>query len=106
MEEDNFRLEHFFVSATIAALDGVNWFRLEWAYAHDPSLKSHAFRIFTSHVRIVAKLDTSNLLARKKGVTHRNLGLSVLVYGHFILGLTFKRWHRWGGGKRRNGMAG
>jgi hypothetical protein len=57
-------------------------------------------------VRIVAKLDTSNLLARKKGVTHRNLGLSVLVYGHFILGLTFKRWHRWGGGKRRNGMAG
>ena len=86
MDERDIRFEHFFVSTTIATFDCVKWFGLKWTYAHDPSLKSDFVSIYTSHVRIVPKLDTGNLLARKKGVTHRNLRLSVLVYGHFILG--------------------
>ena len=79
MEENDFRFEHFFVSIAVAALDGVDWFRIEWTDAHDPSFKSYAVRIFTSHVRIMAEIDTANLLACKKCLTHSNLGLSVLV---------------------------
>ena len=63
-----FLFEHLFISAAIATLHGVSWLRLYRPNAHNPAFASDSIRTDKSHMRVVSKLSSEKLLARKKGV--------------------------------------
>ena len=50
-DELDFRFEHFFISAAVAKLNGVNRLRLSWSNAHNPALAADAINIHEGNLR-------------------------------------------------------